>query len=237
VARVRDQLDDWQAAIAYARGLPEVDPGRVALWGHSSSGGHIVSVAARDREVAAAIAVAPLVDGPAIAPNALRYQTSLASMRLTARAVRDAVGGFLGRPPLLVPLAGERGTVTSLASPDALTGAQALNPDDRYPGWQQEVAARSALRMGFYRPARHARRVACPLLIVAYQDDGVAPPAPAVKVARRAPRGELASLPGGHYAGFTAGHQPAAEVQLEFLARCVLARGCSSVAGGAAALS
>jgi len=143
-------------------------------------------------------------------------------LRFTARAIRDALGGLIGRDPLLVPLAGERGTVTSLTSPDALTGAQALNPNDRYPAWQQEVAARSALRMGFYRPGRHARRVLCPLLVMASQDDGVAPPVPAVKVARSAPHGELATLPGGHYASFMAGHEQAVELQLSFLGRCVL---------------
>jgi alpha-beta hydrolase superfamily lysophospholipase len=218
VARIRDQLDDWRAAIAYARALPEVEPGRLALWGHSSSGGHVVSAAARDRGIAAAIALAPLVDGPAIAPNAMRHQAPLASLRFTARALRDALGDIIGHEPLLVPLAGERGTVTSLTSPDALTGAQALNPSDRYPGWQ-EVAARSALRMGFYRPGRHARRVACPLLVIGYQDDGVAPPGPAVKVARRAPRPtrEPARRPLRRLHGRS---QAAVEAQLAFLTPC-----------------
>lgn len=222
VARIGEQLADWQAAIAHARSLPGVDPARLAIWGHSSSGGHALIVAARDPDIAAAIAVAPLVDGPAVAPNAMRHQTSMASLRFTARAIRDALGGLIARDPLLIPLAGKRGTVTSLTSPDALTGAQALSPNDQYPDWQQEIAARSALRMGFYRPGRHARRVRCPLLVMAYQDDDVAPPAPAVKVARRAPQGELASLPGGHYAGFMAGHEQAVELQLSFLDRRVL---------------
>lgn len=151
----------------------------------------------------------------------MRHQTPLAALRFTARAIRDALRGLIGRDPLLVPLAGERGTVTSLTSPDALTGARALNPDDLYPDWQPEVAARSALRMGFYRPGRHAQRVRCPLLVMAYQDDGVAPPAPAVKAARNAPRGELASFPGGHYHAFMAGHEQAVEAQLSFLSRCM----------------
>ena len=36
------QLDDWRAAIAFARSLPEVDPQRVGLWGSSFSGGHVM---------------------------------------------------------------------------------------------------------------------------------------------------------------------------------------------------
>jgi len=48
VARVRGQLADWQAAIAYAAALPGVDPARLAVWGFSASGGHIFRVAARN---------------------------------------------------------------------------------------------------------------------------------------------------------------------------------------------
>lgn len=41
VARARKQLADWEAAIGCAAGLPGVDPGRVAVWGFSLSGGHL----------------------------------------------------------------------------------------------------------------------------------------------------------------------------------------------------
>lgn len=152
----------------------------------------------------------------------MRHQTPLGFLRFTGRALLDAAGGLVGRAPLLVPLAGERGTVTSLTSPDALNGSKALNPDDKYPRWQQEVAARSALRVGLYRPGRHASRVQCPLLVLAYDDDGVALAGPTVRAAQRAPRREVVRLPGGHYEPFMGGHDHAAEAQLSFLRRHLL---------------
>ena len=85
----------------FAATLPGVDPGRLALWGFSLSGGHVLRVAATDRRVAAAIAQTPNADCRAIVRNAARYQTPLAMMRLTGRAVLDAVGGLIGRPPRL----------------------------------------------------------------------------------------------------------------------------------------
>jgi fermentation-respiration switch protein FrsA (DUF1100 family) len=234
VARIGEQLADWRAAIAFGSKLPEVDATKLAIWGFSSSGGHIFRVAAHNPELAAAISQTPLADGPAVVPNAMRHQTQIAALRFTARAMLDTFGRLVGRDPLLVPLAGERGTVTSLTTPDALNGARALNPDNRYPEWQQEVAASSALRVGFYRPGRHASRISCPLLVLAYDDDGVAPPGPAVRAAERAPRGELVRLPGGHYEAFMDGHERAAEVQLSFLRRHVLG---SSQASSTAALA
>jgi uncharacterized protein len=224
VVRVREQHADWQAAIAFARTLPGVDPRRIAIWGFSATGGHIFPVAARNPQLAAAIAQTPLVDGPAISPNAMRHQTPLGFLRFTGRALLDACGSVLGRDPLLVPLAGKPGTVTSLTSPDARLGAKALDPDGSYPDWQQEVAARSALRIGFYRPGRFASRIACPLLVLAYDQDGVAPPGPTIRAARRAPRGELVRLPGGHYEPFMGGHERAVEAQLSFLSRHLLER-------------
>ncbi|MFZ5563721.1 MAG: alpha/beta hydrolase, partial [Thermodesulfobacteriota bacterium] len=38
---IKKQHQDWRAAIAFARSLPDVDPGRVILWGTSFSGGHV----------------------------------------------------------------------------------------------------------------------------------------------------------------------------------------------------
>jgi pimeloyl-ACP methyl ester carboxylesterase len=222
VVRIRAQFADWQAAITYARSLPGVDPARVAIWGFSLSGGHVFRVAARSPQLAAAIAQTPTADGPAAARNAARYQKPLALLRLFGRGVADAVGGLAGRLPRLVPLAGEPGTVALLTTPDGRDGNRALNPGNRYPEWQQAVAARLALRLGFYRPGRYAARVRCPLLVLVCDQDQTALAGPAAGAAQRAPRGELVRLPGGHYAPFMDGHEQAAGAELSFLRRHLL---------------
>ena len=56
VQRVREQLADWEAAIAHAGTLPGVDPARLAIWSFSAPGGQVFRVAARHPELAAAIA-------------------------------------------------------------------------------------------------------------------------------------------------------------------------------------
>jgi fermentation-respiration switch protein FrsA (DUF1100 family) len=224
VVRIREQLADWQAAIAYAPALPGVDPGRLAVWGFSATGGHVFRVAARNPALAAAIAQTPNADGLAATRNASRYQKPLAMLRLTGRGIRDAVGGLAGRPPLLVPLTGQPGTVAMLTTPDSLDGDRALNPGNRYPEWQQAVAARSALRLGFYRPGRDASRVRCPLLVLVCDQDRTALAGPAVSAANRAPRAELVRMSGGHYEPFLGGHEEAVEAELSFLRRHLLGR-------------
>jgi pimeloyl-ACP methyl ester carboxylesterase len=222
VLPIRDQLADWQASIAKAATLPEVDPTRLAIWGFSVSGGHVFRIAARNPRLAAAIAQTPNVDGPATTRNAARYQKPFALLRLTARGIRDMLGGLAGRPPRLVPLAGAPGTVAVLTTPDAPDAAEALNPANRYPQWQQAVAARSVLPLGFYRPSRDAPRVQCPLLVVVCDEDRSAPTEPAIGAARQALHGEVVRIPGGHYAPFLAGHERAVEAELAFLRKHLL---------------
>jgi uncharacterized protein len=222
IAPVREQVADWQAAIRFASTLPGVDPTRVAIWGFSVSGGHVLQVAARSPTVAAAIAQTPNADGPAAVRNARRHQSPLASLRFTGRAVLDVLGGLAGRLPRLVPLAGEPGTVALLTTPDAVDGGAVLDPDGTYADWQQEIAARSALRVCFYRPGRYAARVHCPLLVLVCDHDQSALAEPAVGAAERAPHGELVRMPGGHYEPFLGGHEQAVRAELSFLRRHLL---------------
>jgi uncharacterized protein len=222
VVRIREQLADWQAALDLAPTLSGVDPTKLVIWGFSLSGGHICSVAARNPQLAAAIAQTPLVDGKAVTRNAARYQTPLAMLRLTGWGILDALGSQVGRPPRLVPLAGEPGVVAVLATPDAMDGGRILNPENRYPDWRQEIAARSALRSVFYRPGRYARHVQIPLLVLVCNEDQSALAEPAARVAKRAPRAELVRLPGGHYAPFMDMHERAVDAELSFLRRHVL---------------
>lgn len=219
IVRVREQLADWQAAIEHAATLPGVDPARIAVWGFSASGGHIFRVAARNPRLAAAIAQTPNAGGLAAARAALSHQTTGAMLRLTARGLRDAIGGMLGRPPLLVPLGGAPGTVAVLTTPDVADTQRALDPEGRYTDWRQQVAARSVLRLSAYRPGRAAARIRCPLLVVVCDGDQSAYPPAAVEAARRAPNAEVARLPGGHYAPFLAAHEQAVDLEIAFLDR------------------
>lgn len=221
VLPITDQLADWQAAIAFARTLPDVNPTKIGLWAFSASAGHLFHVAARTPGLAAVIAQTPTADGLRAALHASRHQKPLAALRLFGRALRDAFRGLTGRPPLLVPLAGQPGTVALLTTPDALDGDRALRAD-QHPDWLQAVAARSALQLMLYRPGRVTSRIGCPLLVVACDQDLTALPGPAVRAAQRAPHAQLLRLTGGHYAPFLDAHEQAVQAQLAFLRRHLL---------------
>lgn len=49
------QISDYSDAITFAQSLPEIDADKIAIWGSSYSGGHVLSVGAVDRRVKAVI--------------------------------------------------------------------------------------------------------------------------------------------------------------------------------------
>ena len=67
------QLEDYRAAMSAAARLPGVDPQRLVLWGVSLAGGHVISAAAGRDDVAAVVALTPLVDGLAAGRHALAH--------------------------------------------------------------------------------------------------------------------------------------------------------------------
>jgi pimeloyl-ACP methyl ester carboxylesterase len=48
IVDIGKQMEDWRSAIAMARTLDRVDSKRIALWGSSLSGGHVINLAAED---------------------------------------------------------------------------------------------------------------------------------------------------------------------------------------------
>jgi fermentation-respiration switch protein FrsA (DUF1100 family) len=210
----RQQLSDWRAAIAFARSLDGVDASQIGLWGTSTSGGHVVQLAADDAGIAAVVAQMPLLDGFAQLLNTPATQT----LRLLWAGLKDRIRGVLGWKPLLIPAAGRPASLAAVTSPDALSGLARITPSGST--WRNEVLARFALTTALYRPGRAARRVRCPLLLCLADGDRLIPPAPALKVAKVAGRAELRRYPTGHFAMyFGEGFERAVAHQTSFLCR------------------
>jgi fermentation-respiration switch protein FrsA (DUF1100 family) len=94
VLNIADQYEDWDAAIAFAEQLEWVDRARIALWGTSFCGGHVIDAAVRHPEVAAVIAQAPFVDGLS---QILRTPPRI-GLRLAFDGIQDELRRRRGRP-------------------------------------------------------------------------------------------------------------------------------------------
>src|SRR3954452_4156205 len=190
---IERQLTDWAAALAYARALDGIDHERIALWGTSFAGGHVIEAGARDGAVAAVVSQCPFTDGLAAA----RAASPRSLARTMVPALRDELARMRDKPPVLVSLVGPHGSTALMTSPDSEAGYRALIP----PGvrFENGVSARFINRVGRYRPGRGARRVTAPILFCVCDEDAVAPAETALRYAATAPRGEVKRYPVGHF--------------------------------------
>jgi dienelactone hydrolase len=193
VVSIKGQLADWTAALAWVRARPDVDPERVAVWGTSFAGGHVVTLAARDARIAALVAQVPFMDGLVNARTLPPWQ----ALRLTAAGLRDALRALIRRTPHYMPIAGPPGAVAALTTPDAQDGYRAMFPAGETP--DERIAARIALTVPAYRPVRAAARVGCPALLCLADEDRLTPTAPALRAAAAMRRAEVRHYPTGHF--------------------------------------
>lgn len=220
------QHADYNAAIAHARALDWVDPDRVALFGSSFSGGHVIAVGARDPRIAAIVSQCPFTDALASLPKL----GPVNMLKGTTAGLRDLAGALAGRPPHYIPAVGPPGTFAVMTTPDAEPGMLALVPPTS--AWQNKVAARIAVTVATYRPGRDAAKLRCPALLCICDDDSVAPAAAAVKYAEAAPLGEIKRYATGHFEIYTGEwFERAVSDQTEFLVRHLL----GAAAGGPSA--
>jgi uncharacterized protein len=190
---ISSQLADWAAAIAYIRAHKELDAQRIALWGTSLGGGHVIVAAARTRGLAAVVSQNPFTDGL----TNLASANPLAMLPLLGVAVKDQFRGWLRQPPSLVKVDGAPGELAIFTSSDSETNQQFLIPEGVQ--WENQVSARALLYLPLYRPIAYAPRVQCPLLVCVGDRDVADSPQAALKTAQAAPHGEVRRYDCGHY--------------------------------------
>lgn len=190
------QLEDYVAAIEYARGLKEVDPARIALWGTSMSGGHVIVTAVKDHTIACVSAQCPGLDGRASARMAFKREGIGYLLRMMVHGQRDLVRSWLGLSPHTMPIVGKPGGIAIMTTPDAYEFFEKLAPDT----FINEACARIIIRGDKYRPVKHARNVRCPVLLQVCVHDNITPLSAAEETEKELGKyGEVKHYPIGHF--------------------------------------
>lgn len=202
----RRQLEDWRAAIAFARSLPEVDPDRLVTFGSSMGGGNALAAAAADRRIAAAISQVPFLD---VVRQAHRSPPGV-TFRMLSAAAQGRHLPAVGQP-------NEAALINAPGGEEGWRRVVAIGEDSR---WRNRVSSRWLLGRPF-RPGRHAAKLHCPWLVCVGAADRIARPGPAIAAARRAPKGELRLYPGvDHFDVYDGSvHEELVADQLDFLRR------------------
>ncbi|KAL3440006.1 Alpha/Beta hydrolase protein [Aspergillus insuetus] len=208
------QVNDFSDAVTYLETRPDIDPDRIAIWGSSLSGGHVLNVAAVDRRVKAVISQVPLVDGWQNIHRVLRPDFIPAVNKLFKK---DRLGVFTGEAPAVLPVVsedpGQQSALPTVKSPEAFTS---LGP---HANWKNFVTIKSLEAVRGYIPGSHIRHISpTPLLMIVAENDDVTPTDLALKAYKKAlePK-SLQIFPGGHFDLYK--FEPNFKVQANFLRR------------------
>jgi fermentation-respiration switch protein FrsA (DUF1100 family) len=196
-----EQIRDYQHAITYAQGRPEVDASRIGVWGSSYSGAHAYVVAAIDRRVRAVCGQVPLVSGRRAFEMLVRIDSWEATWEMLAA---DRLGRARGEAPAMMPVVDEDPTAPSaLPTPDSYEFFHAYEDTS----WKNEVTLRTLELFQGYEPGEYLKRISpTPLLmVVAPNDRLVAGELACEAYATAAHPKKLVLVPGGHFDAYV-GH-------------------------------
>src|SRR5262245_46559256 len=192
------QVNDYRDAITYAGTLPEVDEGRIGIWGSSYSGAHVLVVGALDRRVKCVASQVPLISGHRNARRLIRADmvTAVQSMFVEDRKAR-----YAGKPPgMIAVVSSDPGVPCALPTPDSFawfTETAKL----RAPAWRNEVTLQSVELFTEYEPGAYVEYISpTPLLMVVGRGDHLTVADEAIAAYGRAlePK-KLTLLRGGHF--------------------------------------
>ncbi|CDW96633.1 hypothetical protein [Sporisorium scitamineum] len=182
---IQRQLEDWEAAIEYTVKLEFVDEERVGLGGSSFSGGHVISMAAKDGRVRAVVAQCPFTSGLHLA----RTAGLIPLFRLATLGVKDLL--FSGKDKVVpIKVAGKPGETAMMNTPDAFKYRD-LIPPHLEATFKDYIAARFVLNVSLYNPGWKISSIHCPILFAVCGHDSVTPPGPTLKYIQKAPKATI----------------------------------------------
>lgn len=193
VLNIGKQREDWRSAIAYARSIRGFDATRIALWGSSFGGGHVLSVAPEDDYLAAVVAQVPFTSGWSSA----MVKGPISLTKVATIAATDLLIGPIRRKPIGIRLAGRKRSAALMSAPDVPEGYGRLAEESSV--YEPKVAARVALSTLFDAPGRRAKALKMPVFYAIAEHDTIAPPGPTRKAAERTKHAVVKQYPVGHF--------------------------------------
>jgi len=213
---VKHQLRDYNRAADSVKKLNGVDPERIALWGGSLSGGHILNVAAARSDIAAVIAMTPMTSGIAAGRASTTARGVLTALSWTARGLGSRIAVSRGGDPTMMPLVarpGEPGAMTLEGAYDSYLAIAG-------PTWRNEIDASVGIELGAMRTGQAAKALRSAALFQIADFDRFVPASAVAKTAVAA-RAQVHHYPCDHFDVWP-GHEwfdKAADDQVAFVRR------------------
>lgn len=200
------QRQGYRDAVHWMARQDGVDPARIGIWGSSFSGGQVISLAAEDLPIAAAVAQVPFLGDTDHAVPAGAVDTIVAALER-------------GDPAATVPAVTSTPDGNGVMYDDHAYEWFTRVAADRAPNWRNELLVAGLVGSGSFTPAQDLTRARVPLLLIVAPGDRLTSPAAALAAAGTAAHVELIEVPGGHFDVYEAGFAAASAAAVDWFGR------------------
>ncbi|MBI0329178.1 UilS family quorum-quenching N-acyl-homoserine lactonase [Burkholderia plantarii] len=159
------QIEDIATVLAFVKAQAGLDAARIALWGTSLGGGHVLAAAAADPAVKAVVSQLSFADGEQVVTRHMSGEQRQELVAMLERMQEKKAG--TGREMFVA--------ITKVLT-DEQSKAFVETMRQQYPAMDIKIPFLTVREMLNYKPAEAAARVACPVLVVVAGEDGVNPP-------------------------------------------------------------
>ena len=184
------QQEDFLSAISFIKKQPAVDEKALGIWGSSLGGGHVISVAAKEKDLSVVIAQIPFNGFPKKNGRSL-WDT----LKLLHVMIKDKNRGKKGLPPLYIPAVGKTGEIA------VMVGEEVTNTisDMQTKTWRNEVAPRALMDMMKYKPSTVANKIKAPVMVSYGEHDKETQGPQTTELIESLPKVEVKAYPFTHF--------------------------------------
>lgn len=192
-----EQIKDYRNAITWISSIPQVNKGKIGIWGTSYSGGHVLHIAAIDKRVKAVVSQVPTINGWRGTERKMGRERMnvLIQQLIDYRESKYETGEH------------QYIKVVSLDGPAAQPHPDCYEwfthtKENFAPNWENEITLDSMEKYLEYDPAGLIDIISpIPLLMIVAMEDRITPPDMAIEsfeLKAKEPK-KLVKLPGGHF--------------------------------------
>ena len=164
------QVEDFRNAITWVSHKPEVDPGRIGLWGTSYGGGIVTYVATFDKRVKAVVAQVPAT----LRPEFRRAMDPERWDRVGEFILRDRIERYHTGAVNYIKVVAPEGEPCALPGKEAYEAYMALA--DVAPNWRNQVTVESLEKTREFDPVNLVRLMSpTALLLIPAEKDSLIP--------------------------------------------------------------
>lgn len=189
---VKEQLADWDCAINFIKKSDKVDGSKVLLFGSSFSGGHVITLSAKRKDILAAIAQCPYTNTQAT----LGTLSPLTALKTIPLVIADLLSCLTGYHPVMMKLCDAPGKTAMMAVPDYKEFFEQISANSSF---VNKAPARTLLEFLKYSPGRYTKDIEKPIYYAVCKKDTLAPANATIKCAKQSPKAAIKEYNCGHF--------------------------------------